>query len=46
VFRGRREEDKELDPGKEEQEPMVVLQAAPEVEEQDVPLVETEREEV
>lgn len=46
MFRGRREEDKEVDPGMEEQEPMVVLQAAPEVEEQDMPLVETEREEV
>lgn len=46
MFRGRREEDKELDPGMEDQEPMVVLQAAPEVEEPDMPLVETEREEV
>ena len=39
VFRRRRGEDKELDPGMEELEPMVVLQAALEV-------VETEREEV
>lgn len=46
MFRGRSEEEKELDPGMEELEPMVVLQAAPEVEEQDIPLVEREWEEV
>lgn len=46
MFRRRRGEDKELDPGMEELEPIVVLQATLEVEEQDMSLVETEREEV
>ena len=46
MFRGRREQDKELDQAMQEMELKVVLQAGPEVEEQDTPPVEMRREEV
>jgi len=46
VFRGRREEDKELDQAMEEVDLMVALQVWPEVEEQDMLLVGIKLDEV